>query len=182
MERLLYHINNTKIKIIHCSIDEIRWNTLPGPPLRRGSLKSISQEMASMAVETVKVLLEYIVPGPLLVHRHPDGLSIDVPVMYNGVALDRVHYDLLLEGFSPKGRPALAMVESFDIARVEARVKELFGELRAVDAAEFREPEDCWVVPLAWGSFIVAHIRVSRDGGEVVPDRGLTAEVSSRVA
>ena len=155
---------------------------LPGPPLKKEASKFISQEMAAKAVETVRVLVNYIVPGPLLVHHHPDGLSIDVPVMYNGVALDRLHYDLSLQGFSPKGRPARVLVDSFDAGSVESRVRELFGELRVVDAAEFREPEDCWVVPLAWGSFIVAHIRVSRDGGEVVPDRGLTAEVSSRVA
>jgi hypothetical protein len=155
---------------------------LPGLPLKGKSSIDVSQEMASKAINTARTLLDYIIPGPPLIHKHPDGLSIEIPVMYNGTALDRLHYDLSLNGFSPKGRLSRAMVESFDAEKIRNRVKELFRELRVIDAAEFREPEDCWVIPLAWDSFIVAHIRVSRDGVEVIPDRGLTAEVSSRIA
>nr|QEK14175.1 hypothetical protein FPV09_02535 [Thermococcus aciditolerans] len=41
----------------------------------------------------------------------------------------------------------------------------------------FREPENCWVVPVAWKSFIILHVRVSADEKELIPDYGLTEEV-----
>ncbi len=138
--------------------------------------------MASKAIETASSLINLIIPGPLIVHRHPDGISVDVPILYNGFALDRIHFDLNSSEFSPKGRPAVSAIPGLDEGAISVKVKELFKELRVLDAAEFREPEDCWVIPLAWGKFIVAHIKVSRDGSEVVSDRGLTAEVSSRIA
>ncbi len=60
---------------------------------------------------------------------------------------------------------------------IRGRAGEIVGELRALDAAEYREPERCWAVPLAWGPYLVAHVKVSSDGKEVVPDYGLTEEV-----
>ena len=155
---------------------------MPKPPIRKVAPTTVFQEMASKAIETASSLINLIIPGPLIVHRHPDGISIDVPVLYNGVALDRIHFDLNSSEFSPKGRPVVSSVPRLDEEAILEKIKELFKELRVLDAAEFREPENCWVVPVAWGRFIVAHIKVSSDGSEIVPDHGLTAEVSSRIA
>ncbi len=136
---------------------------------------------ARKSISTVSKLIGLIVPGPLIFHHHPSGTSVDIPILYNGMALDRIHFDLYFNRFSPKGLPVISRISEVDEANVLSKVRELLGELRVLDAVEFRVPEDCWVVPVAWREFIVAHIKVSRDGMEVVPDQGLTAEVSSRI-
>ena len=158
---------------------------MPGPPPvkdRPGRGSVIDIDAAGRAVETVKRALEYVVAGPLIVHRGPRGeVSVDVPLMYQNFALDRVHFDPVLRMPSPKGRPGRAWNVELSLDEVQDVMERVLGEVWVVEAAEFREPEDAWAVPLAWRHVIIAHVRVSRDGGEIVPDYGLTEEVRRRV-
>ncbi len=160
--------------------------TLPsGPPrvrVPRRSGRSIDLEAAGRAVETVRAALEFFVVGPPIVHRGPAGdVHVDVPLMYHDFALDRVHFDPVLRCPSPKGRPGRAWGVEVSVEEVREVMERVLSEVRVVDAAEFREPEDAWVVPLAWRHIIIAHIRVSSDGEELIPDYGLTEEVRRHV-
>jgi len=121
--------------------------------------------------------------GPPIIHEGPGGeLHIDFPLMYQGYGIDRVHFDPKAMNPSPKGRPVHCHVEGgIDIREVEEVMYKVVKELRVIDAAEFRGPEDCWAVPLAWKNLIIAHVKVSRDGREIVPDYPLTEEVRRHV-
>lgn len=159
----------------------------PPPPVRGppGQAPPISPENARKAIDTVKAALSYIT-ATVLAHRGPAGdTCIDIVLLYHGFALDRVHYDPLAGTPSPKGRPVCLHAYP-DQEGVEARARglaeTLVGELWVVEAAEYRAPERVWVVPLAWRNYVVAHIKVSDDGAELVPDYGLTEEVRRRVA
>ena len=157
----------------------------PPPPPVRGPKKPappIDFECASRAIETVKAALSYIIIGPPLIRYGPAGeVHVDVPLMYQGLALDRVHYDPSLRTPSPKGRPARAWGVRVDVGEVKAVMESVLKEVRVIDAAEYREPEAAWVVPLAWKNIIIAHIKVSHDGSELIPDYGLTEEVRRHV-
>ena len=138
----------------------------------------MSEELAQRAIDTVARALPYMVAGPPLIRRGPGGeLHIDVPLLYHGLALDRIHFDPVAMAPSPKGRPVRAYGISVDRGAVEEAMKRVVKGLRVVEAVEFREPENAWAVPLAWRLFIVAHVRVSYDGSELLPDYGLTEEV-----
>ncbi len=156
-----------------------------GPPRIRAPTphgRSINLDNALRAIETVKAALEYIVAGPPIIHCGPAGdVHVDVPLMYHDFALDRVHFDPIMRCPSPKGRPARVWGAEVDSNLVKKIMEEVLREVRVIDAAEFREPEDAWVVPLAWKHIIIAHIRVSSDGGELIPDYGLTEEVRRHV-
>jgi len=154
--------------------------TAPFPPIRRGppgESRRLSMENAAKAVELVKEALKFFRAGTPIVHHGP-ALHVDVPVLYLDFAIDRVHYDPRTSTPSPKGNPVhvedVGDVKPEDVMDVIDRV---LGESRVVEACEFREPEDCWVVPVAWKSFIIMHVRVSLDGSELIPDYGLTEEV-----
>ena len=149
-------------------------------PVRHGG--SIDLDNALKAIETVKAALDYIVVGPPIIHRGPVGdVHVDVPLMYHDFALDRVHFDPVMRCPSPKGRPARAWGVEVDVSLVRRVMEEVLGEVRVIDAVEFREPEDAWIVPLAWKHIIIAHIRVSSNGEELIPDYGLTEEVRRHV-
>ncbi len=140
--------------------------------------RGIDPDLAEKAIDTVRNALPYMVFGPPLIHYAPSGeVHIDVPLMYHDYALDRVHFDPISRTPSPKGRPVHVYGVFIGAEEVKQVMDRILGELRVVDAAEFREPEDVWVVPLAWRSYIVAHIKVSRDGTTIIPDTALTAEV-----
>ena len=101
--------------------------------------------------------------------------------MYNGYALDRIHYNPLEGKFSPKGMPGHFFNVKTDLNRIREIVHGLIRKLRVVDAVEYREPDDAWAVPLAYGAFIVAYVKVSYNGKELIPDYGLTEEVRRNV-
>ncbi len=152
------------------------------PPIRSPAGSSISRESAEKAIETVRSVLPLLSIGPPLIGRGPAGdVHVDLPIIYQGYALDRIHFDPSTMEPSPKGRPVVFM-GTVDREAIDKRISEILGELRVLDAAEYREPERCWVVPLAWGPYLVAHIRVSSDGKELIPDYGLTEEVRRYVS
>ncbi len=122
-----------------------------------------------------------MVIGPPIIHMHPHEVHVDVPILYNGYALDRIHFDPVRMMFLPKGFPGHFMVSSVDRAGVKEAASRLFGEVVVGNGAEYREPEKCWVVPLVWRSFIIAHIRVSHEADSLVPDMGLTGEIRRMV-
>jgi len=145
----------------------------PLPPIRRlpGPKEPPREEDAERAIELVKEALPFFRAGKAI--ERPDGT--DVPILYLDFAIDRMHFDPTDGTPLPKGFPG--HFRGFECSGIEERAEEILRELRVLEACEFREPEDCWVVPLAWKSFIVLHVRVSRDGRELVPDYGLTEEV-----
>ena len=155
----------------------------PPPPPVRGPPHAhppIRLEDAEKAVNTVKAALGYVTTT-ILSRVGPAGdLCVDIALLYHGFALDRIHYDPETGTPSPKGRPVCTHRYG-DRAAVEEQARELAkripGELWVVEAAEYRAPERVWVVPLAWRHYSVAHVKVSSDGTELVPDYGLTEEV-----
>ncbi len=155
---------------------------MPPPPIRgRREPKPIDFDSLKKAIETAKVVLQYLTVGVPIVRRGPRGeVHVDVPVMYVDFAVDRVHYDPQLEAPSPKGRPVAAFAE-VDPQEVRSKLEEVLKESVVLEAAEFRDPEDAWVIPVAWRNLIILHIKVSRDGEEIVPDYGLTEEVRRHV-
>jgi len=135
-------------------------------------------ESASRTIETVKAAIPYILVGPPIVRYGPGGeVHVDVPLMYHDLALDRVHYDPVSRTPSPKGRPVHVRGVRVDVGEVKAVMTAILKEVRVIDAPEFREPEVARVAPLAWRSLIIAHVKVSYVGRELIPDYGLTEEI-----
>ncbi len=134
------------------------------------------------AIETARAALRFIVAGPPLVHRTPEGLlRIDVPLLYNGFAVDRVHFNPKAMSPLPKGLPIHIYGEAPEPGAITKAMESVVAELRVIDAAEYREPEESWAVPLAWRALIVAHVKIRDFTWEVVPDYPLTEELRRRV-
>ncbi len=152
------------------------------PPIKRFEEKPFSISYASVAIATVKKALPYMSFASPIIRYGPGGeVGVDIPLVYQGVAIDRVHYDPLSGTPSPKGRPARASGIKVSKDEILNRVSEVIKELRVIEAAEFRDPESAWAVPLAWKSIIVAHVKVTYSGDSIVPDYGLTEELRRQV-
>ena len=150
------------------------------PPVRGVPSRSPSIDFSLVvkAIETVRNALPYIVVGPPLIRYGPAGeVHVDVPLMYHDFALDRVHYDPYLKCPSPKGRPVRAWSVRVDPNEARSAIEAALKEVVVIEAGEYREPEYAWAIPLAWRNLIIAHIKVSYDARELIPDYGLTEEV-----
>ena len=57
----------------------------------------------------------------------------------------------------PKGLHGLGTGEPHIVAQVEERLESIKKELLALEGAEFREPECCWAVTIAYQGRILGH-------------------------
>ncbi len=154
----------------------------PSPPPVRGVWRegrsSFDPSLVVKAVETVKAAMPLFAAGTPLIRRGPAGeLHVDVPVMYMNFAIDRIHYDPYSGAPSPKGRPVRAWGVEVNPQDVQHVVENALKEAHVIEAAEYREPEDAWAVPVAWKGIIIMHVKVSYNGEEIIPDYGLTEEI-----
>ncbi len=147
------------------------------PPPVRDKFRPLDFEALDKAIRTAMEAYQLFTAGVPIVKRGVRGeVHVDVPVMYMDFAVDRIHYDPHAEAPSPKGRPVRAHAE-VDSQKVREAVENVLKEANVIEAAEFREPEDAWVIPVAWNKIIIMHIKVSENGEEIIPDYGLTDEV-----
>jgi len=151
----------------------------PPPQQAKSRKEPLDFDALNKAINTAKAAFQlFTVANPIV--RGAAEIHVDVPVMYMDFAIDKIHYDPYSKGASPKGRPVKARVE-VDLKEVQNRVENILKEAQIIEAAEFREPEKAWIVPVAWNKLIIMHVKVSYDGEEIVPDYGLTKEVRKHV-
>ncbi|MCD6563209.1 MAG: hypothetical protein J7K23_04735 [Thermoproteales archaeon] len=134
------------------------------------------------AIKIVSQAKPYLYPGPPLLRNGPLSIHhIDIPIMYHSYALDIMHWDPEKQMPSPKGRPV--KIKSIKIKKEELQmyVNNILKETWIVNAAEFREPEKAWIIPVAWKNIIILHVKVSYDGTEIIPDYRLTEEIKRYV-
>ena len=116
----------------------------------------------------------------------PHGYAIDIPVLYDGFAVDRMHFNPWTLEPLPKGCPEPPSHGPFGAERprgaedVRSAAERVLSEARVLDAAEYEAPRRAWRIPVAWRSLIVIHLRVD-DSGRVVPDEPLTMELRRRL-
>ncbi|WP_461865797.1 hypothetical protein [Thermococcus sp.] len=154
----------------------------PSPPPIRGGWgnyrETLDIQLVPVAVETAKAAMGMFTAGLPIIRRGPGGeVHADVPVMYMNFAIDRIHYDPYSKRPSPKGRPVRAWGIEINPQEVQQIINNVLKEAYIIEAAEFRDPEDAWAIPIAWNGLIIMHVKVSYDGKEIIPDYGLTEEV-----
>ncbi len=137
---------------------------------------------ARKAINTVVNAKEYFYSGPPLIRVDPHSTKhIDIPLMYHNYALDIIHWDPINMIPSPKGRPSFLLKAEINQKEIQEHVNNLIKDIKVVEAAEFRLPENSWVIPLSWKCLIIAHIKVDYYGLSIIPDYRLTEEIKRYV-
>ncbi len=125
-------------------------------------------ENAGRAIQLVKEILRDTHAFDVV--RGPSGNGpVDVLVVYNGLAIDIIHYDPYNDSPSPKGRP-VEYLGDIDSSQVLATINRVLREAYVLEAAEYREPERAWIVPVGWRNLIIMHVKVEFSGGGLVVD------------
>ena len=151
------------------------------PPIRglRDATKPIDFKVLDKAINTAKEALQlFTAEVPIIRRGLGGGVHVDVPVMYMNFAMDRIHYDPQSNAPSPKGRPVKVYTNAdIESQKIRENIETVLREAYIVEAAEFREPEEAWIIPVAWNKIIIMHVKVSENGEELIPDYALTNEV-----
>lgn len=139
-------------------------------------------EYASAAVHTVRENLPALTAGNVWNHIAPKGeFEIKGALLLNQQVVMALHFSS--DGsILPRGLHSLSAGSQLLCTAIQARLKDIVGELTVLEGAEFRAPESCWAVPLAHRGRIVAHIKVSADGSTVLEDRRVADESAHAVS
>ena len=144
------------------------------PPLPDRPLSRIQQNLAEnamIAVATARKVQSYLTPGNVWVMTAPRGeLEVKAAIIYDGMAVAVLHFNpqdgaLLPLGLHPRVFDVIPPLET-----IKRTLPSIVKGLEVLNGAEYREPENAWIVPLAYKGMIVAHLKIYADGIHIVPD------------
>lgn len=129
-------------------------------------------ENAIAAVTTGRTSLSQVKAGRVWTKCAPKGdYEIKGCLLLDGEPVVVLHFSPEDGSLLPKGLHALSAGRPEVSELVEKQLEMIVSEVTVLDGAEFREPEFCWVVPVAHKGRIVAHLRVTADGTSVIADK-----------
>lgn len=138
-------------------------------------------ENALKAVASARGCISSLAAGKVWKHRAPHGIEIKGALTIDGSAVVILHFSPEDGSVLPKGLHGFSEGTPELISNIENRLKDYPEKLVVLEGAEFREPEACWAVPLVCDGRIVAHIKVSSDGTEIMPDKKASEEIQSLI-
>ncbi len=133
---------------------------------------------AALAVKTVREAAKYFSSWKVWVHKGPAGdVVFKAAILYRNVAVGCLEFDPTDGSVLPKGYHPFVFEAQLPLDSIKQVLPRIVAGLRVLNGAEFRDREKCWVVPLAYESKIVAHVKVFQDGIHVVPDYPVDQEM-----
>jgi len=135
---------------------------------------------ALKAVTTARDAKKYLAPGKVWIDRGPAGeVTMKAAIVYQGVAVGALEFDPVSGAVLPRGYHPRVFSVAMPTDTIKQRLPNIIAKLRVLDAAEYRDPEHSWVIPLAYNAEVVAHIKVYQDGIHIVPDYPVTQEMQA---
>jgi hypothetical protein len=133
---------------------------------------------AARAVRTVWGARGAFVPGPVWTVRAPRGeVELKGAILAGGLVLADVRLSPVDGEVLPRGYRVRSDRLQVSEERAQHGLAEAVRGLVVLGGAEYREPEAAWAVPLTYGNRIVAHVKVSADGGTLLQDHRVADEV-----
>ncbi len=152
----------------------------PAPPAPPGPAVNVDVSKATLAVQTAGRAKPYLSLSRPWAMRAPRGeLDLKVALVYDGAAVGVLRFDPRSGDVLPKGYNPWVFQQTVSAEDVIRSAQTVLNGLEVLNGAEYREPEACWVVPLAYQGRIVAEVRVTYDGTGIVPDTPATQEMQA---
>ena len=136
--------------------------------------------VALKAVTTARDAKKYLAPGKVWIDRGPAGeMTVKAAIVYQGVAVGALEFDPVSGAVLPRGYHSRVFSVAMPTDTIKQRLPNIVANLRILGAAEYRDPEHSWVIPLAYNAEVVAHIKVYQGGIHIVPNYPVTQEMQA---
>ncbi len=144
---------------------------VPGPvPIQRNMDLGAIYQYAPQIISTASVVMEYVKFGKVWAFRGPGGESeIKAGLIYQ----NRIISVLRLDGKTGKPLPIgvnTNLLGNYNLMWLKSNLSNIIFNLKVVGAIEYRAPENCWVIPIAYGGLKVGELKITYDGSYVIPD------------
>ncbi len=138
-----------------------------------------TEENAEKAFRTAGDALAALTAGKVWTHTSPHGEpEIKGALLHDGKPAVILHFSTEDGNILPRGLHSYSQASPELVSQVKESLAEYSSKLTVLEGAEFREPEFCWALPVAYKGRIVAHIKVSAQGDGIVPDKKAQEEMS----
>jgi len=126
---------------------------------------------AIKALASARECIRFLKPGRVWTRTSPRGeFEIKGSLLLEDSAVLALHFSPEDGSVLPKGLHGLTEARPEVPDLVLSQLNDVQKELEVLDGAEFREPESCWAVPVAYRNRIVGHLKVAADGRDVLSD------------
>ncbi len=146
---------------------------VPSPPptyLLLGNQQNLPGN-AVTAVATARKAKAYLTPGNVWIMTAPRGeVEVKAAIIYDGTAVAVLRFNPQDGALLPLGIHPRVFGVTPPLETIKRTLPSIVGGLEVLNGAEYREPENAWIVPLAYKSMIVAHLKIYADGIHIVPD------------
>ncbi len=137
-------------------------------------------ENAIKSVDTCRNSLHSLAPGAVWSHlTHHGDFDLKGSFKIAGEIVLVLHFSPQDGSILPKGLHGLGRGEPGIVPLVEKKLEQIKAEFFVLDGAEFREPESCWAIPIAYQGRIIGHMKVSADGKKILRDKKATEELAA---
>lgn len=138
-----------------------------------------TEDNAEKAFRTAGDAIAQLTAGIVWTHTSPRGEpEIKGALLYEGKPAVVLHFSTEDGSILPRGLHSYSQPGAELIAQVKDNLPGFPSKLTVLEGAEFREPEYCWALPVAFKGRIVGHIKVSAQGDGIVPDKKAQEEMS----
>jgi len=125
---------------------------------------------AIKALASARTSLRFLTPGTTWLPKSPgEQFEIKASLMLEKTPVAALRFNAEDGTILPKGMRATNEGKPEVQEMVQSLLSEIIKELDVLDGVEFRQSDLCWSVPLAYRNRIVAHMKVSGDGVDVLP-------------
>ena len=150
----------------------------PGRP--SSGIQQNSSKNAVTAVATARKAKAYLTPGNVWIKTGPRGeTEVKAAITYNGTAVAVLHFNPQDGSLLPLGMHPVIFGINPPLETIKRTLPPIVGGLEVLNGAEYRQPENAWIIPLAYEGMIVAHLKVYADGIHIVPDYPVNQEMQS---
>ena len=139
----------------------------PAPLLHPVNYLNTAQQAVSSAIEVGK----HLTIGKIWIVRDPAGeIEVKAGLIYQNMVVAVVRFNPFNGDILPEG----AHVRAYDMRVTNdvlyEKLSDFASKLVVLHGAGFKEPENCWTIPIAYDGKIVTHLKIYIDGIHVIPD------------
>ncbi len=141
----------------------------PPPPGQSPIIPNLNNLQKVLTTSTE--IKPYLRPGKIWATKTPNGeIDLKAAIMYDNYVIATIHFNPCTGQILPEGYNAHCFNLNTTSDQIQNSLNSLIRHITILNAAEYREPESSWAVPITYQGMIIAHIKIYYTGEAIVPD------------
>lgn len=140
----------------------------PAPPFNNTFL---NLNAIPKILETARIVITHIQSGKIWTTRMPAGeIEIKGGIVYQNRVIGVIAFNPIDGNILPCGYKPKVFTPNIEVGQIKNKLNEIIKELKVVEAVEYREPENAWIIPITYRGIRVSELKITGNGEYIIPD------------